>query len=568
MLLTIYEDQNSAKFSAKFSTPITLPKNTELSLIKAFIPRDHDITIDNTNNQLTMYLHSKDPNAKQVISIPNGSYGVFEFTKLLQNLMKLAINVCNSSQLGQLSNMEAFVSAKIDDNQVANDSIEFYLRPTSVNPNFYYEANYLSAGNLLVGNTSGVKKTATDTLTLTLGNGTMRYTLYQDNTPSDKFGWSSMVVVDRALSTSWFKEQAQADYTNNRPPFNDTHGLISFKLGDTLGNICSVFAGVKQHGSAVDLTGVVDGDLSQMSNVAGVSMGVAIYGETANGKNAGAIEVWEDVAGTFTSLGAFNGFNIGLGDEIMILIPSNSGATMDGAEYFVKFVNGEIRKLGVNGAHRYIPLARQVLNPVFSMYRGTGALNMITDLKFGMDAGYMSGALDTTKGVGIFDEYGKFIKVGLSGTENDNKSLGTTLGFTHDSYEQDGTGGQARSHAITNSNEGDMITNDSKQPYLNMNITNLPISSFSCDNTDPVIGATHDFSKCVASIPRFNQDDGHFDNLSIVFDDNTQSIKLNNKSEIVLSSLDCRLQNCDGSYPKDLLTPSSFVFKISGDNLN
>tara|TARA_R110002012_G_scaffold23345_2_gene79280 strand:+ start:4572 stop:6269 length:1698 start_codon:yes stop_codon:yes gene_type:complete len=565
MLVTIYEEQNSAKFSAKFTTPLTLPKNAELSLLKAYIPRDHSIAITDANNHLTMYIHSKDADAKQVISIPNGTYGLEAFAKQLQLLFRSAVNVVNSSDLGQLSNMEAFVTAKLDDNQVANDALTFYLRPTTLTPNFYYEANFLATGNLLAGNVTGQKGTATDTYTLSLGDGTMRCSVYQTNAPADKTGWDNVVILDRAINTSWFSPQAQADYANNRPPMNATHGLISYKLGDTIGSTGSFMVGLNQHGSAIDLTGVTANDLSQIVNMAGISLAVVVYGDTANGKTAGAVEVFEDIAGTFTSLGNFTGFTIGGGDEVMIAIPQNS-TTMDGCEYYIKFANGNIRRLGIATAHRYIPLARQVLNPVFSFFKGTGAVDLIEDLKWGMDAGYMPTALDATKGAGKFDLYGKYIKMALGGATNGNKTLGTTLGFTHDEYEQDGGGG--RSHAINQGNEGDMVTNDSKQPYLNLNITNLPISSFSCGSNDPVIGASHDYSKCVASIPRFNQDDGHYDNLAIVFDDNTQSIKLNNKSEIVLSSLDCRLQNCDGSYPADLLTPSSFVFKVSGDNLN
>ena len=57
----------------------------------------------------------------------------------------------------------------------------------------------------------------------------------------------------------------------------------------------------------------------------------------------------------------------------------------------------------------------------------------------GMDAGYIPPALDTTKGAGMFDEYGKYMKLSLTGALNANKSLGTTLGYTHDDYEEDGT---------------------------------------------------------------------------------------------------------------------------------
>lgn len=57
MLLTIYEEDNSAKFKAKFTTPVTLPKNSSITLLKAYIPRDKKITIDATNNEITLLPH-------------------------------------------------------------------------------------------------------------------------------------------------------------------------------------------------------------------------------------------------------------------------------------------------------------------------------------------------------------------------------------------------------------------------------------------------------------------------------------------------------------------------------
>jgi hypothetical protein len=568
MLITIYEENNSAKFSANFDTPITLPKNTELSLLKAYIPRDNQITISNANNHLTIYMHSKDPNAKQVITIPNGNYGVEEFAKTLQTLLKSATNLVNTTQVGQLSFLEAVITPTLDDEGLSNESINIYLRCATLSPSFYYEMNYQSVGNQLVGNITSNKQTANDTLTLSLTDQNMRASVYQTNGGVDKSGWDSLVLLDKVIERKWFGARNHSNYANSLPPFNDTHALISFKIGDTLGSTGSFMVGVKQHGSAVDLSGITTGDLSQINQIAGVSLAVVCYGDTANGKTAGSVEVFEDVAGTFTSLGNFVGNNIALGDEIIILIPNNGGGGGNvGCKYFCKFLNGTIRLLNITNTHRYIPLPAQVFNPCFSFFKGTGAVDMITDLKMGMDAGYVLPAGDTTKGVGIFDEYGKYIKVALGGATNDNKTLGATLGYTHDEYEKDGTASNTRTQPININNEGAMKTNDDNQPFVNLNITNLPITSYSCNSSDGLI-TTHDYSKCVASIPRYNQDDGHFSNNAIIFDDNTQSIKLNNKSEIVLSSLDCRLQNCDGEYPKDLLTPSSFVFKISGDDLN
>lgn len=568
MLISIYEEKNSANFSAKFTTPITLPKNAELSLLKAYIPRDHDIIIDDTNKQLTIYIHSKDPTAKAVVSIPKGVYGVEEFANELQSTLRTDTLVVNTLNLGQLHSLTAEVKASLDNNQVANDSFSIYLRPQSLYPNFYYELNFIATGNDLNGNTTIEKKTDTDNITITYGNQTLRCEVYTDQAGTAKTGWDNAVIIDKAIGRQWFSPRKHPDYVNDLPPINDTHSVVSFTLGDIQGESASILFGLKQHGTDLDFTSIATQDLDQVINMKGYETAFVFYGDTANGKVAGSFEIYENLAGTFTKLGGSSS-SLGTGDVIMQVIPNNTDALSVGCEYYIKFLNGKITKINLSSSpHRYIPANTQVLNPCFGFFNPTGTTNTITDLKIGMDAGYMPTAIDATKGAGKFDEYGKYIKVALGGAGNDNKSLNTVLGFSSETYEEDGTSGAVRVDAISIKNEGDMITNDSKQPYLNLNITNLPITSFTCDNNDSVFGATHDYSRCVACIPRYNQDNGHFDNLSIIFDDNTQTIKLNNKSEIILSSLDIRLQNCDGSYPKDLLTPASFVFKISGDDLN
>tara|TARA_R110000822_G_scaffold6395_9_gene27090 strand:+ start:420 stop:1112 length:693 start_codon:yes stop_codon:yes gene_type:complete len=224
---------------------------------------------------------------------------------------------------------------------------------------------------------------------------------------------------------------------------------------------------------------------------------------------------------------------------------------------------------------RYMPLSNQNYQPAYGIF-ATSLTPQLKEIKWGMDAGYTATEAGgtTTKGLGRYANFGRYCALILNGANNANKDLKTTLGFANDDYVEDERA-NADTYALATLHETsttNLVTNEQRQPFINMNITNLPISSVSCshaNSSDITVGETqHDYSKCIASMPRFNQDDGHYNNDCVIFDNNTQSIKLHNNDEIILSQLDIRLQNCDGTYPTDLLTPSSYVFKISGDSLN
>lgn len=566
MLITVYEEDNSAYFKAKFTTPLTLPKNAEISLLKAYIPRDHNITIDDTNNQLYLQAHSDDPACKTLIQLVNGKYGVGALAVHIQGVINAIQATTEANNLGQLRNLGVYVSATIRDNSVGNETFKFFIRPRTISPSFYYEMNFDSVGNKISGaNFEEVKSVAGDTYTIVKTANNLRCSVY-DNAGAKK-GWDNVCVIQRGLDRQRFAPSPHVNIVKSLPSYNETHTLINWKIGDiTAGGGNSFWVGVKQGGSVVDVSGCAVGDLSQISNIGGLVSCLAVYGETANGKNANSVEAFEDVGGTMTSLGALSN-NALEGEELIILIPHNA-STMSHNEYYIKKLNGIILRINYANAHRYIPLPNQVFNICCGFYNGSGAEDTILNLRSGMDAGYMNAPNDTTKGVGLFESFGKYIEIYLSGANNDNKTLGEDLGFQHEEYDEDSSVGAVVGSALNITNEDDMETNDQKQPYINLNITNLPVNSMSCsqsNSSDIAVGETqHNYSRCVASLPRYNLDDGGFDNLAIVFDDNTQSIKLNNNNEIILSSLDFRLQNCDGSYPTDLLTPSSFVFKVDG----
>ena len=576
MLLSLYEEDNSAYFKSKFVTPITLPKNAEITLLKAYIPRDQSITIDTTNNSISFQTHDDDNNAITNVSITEGSYGVKEFASMLQALLRAEVASQNTAEQGQLRGIFFRVEAKESGNtDHENDEITIKVEPVSTSANFYLEGGFTDTNTTIVP--QGHLKTATDVVTHTLTNDSIRLSVFTDNAGAVKEGWDWFGIIEKNLDRQRFSKTTKGDYANNIPSSNNVSTLYSVKLGDLTDS--GVWIGLKQSGSAVDLTGVTTGDMSAIGSIVGIVSCMAVYGKAVNGKTVGQLEIFEDIAGTLTSIKSITTLGLQENDEIIISIPANNDAGNNNLhiEYYVKRDGGTnfLRATLTTAPQRYMPLSNQNFQPAYGIF-STSATPQLKEIKWGMDAGYTvaESVGSTTKGLGRYSNFGRYCVLILNGADNANKDLKTTLGFNDDDYVEDERA-NADTYALATLHETsttNLVTNEQRQPFINLNITNLPVSSVSCshaNSSDITVGETqHDYSKCVASMPRYNQDDGHYNNDCVIFDNNTQSIKLHNNDEIILSQLDIRLQNCDGTYPTDLLTPSSFVFKISGDNLN
>ena len=170
---------------------------------------------------------------------------------------------------------------------------------------------------------------------------------------------------------------------------------------------------------------------------------------------------------------------------------------------------------------------------------------------------------------GFFSHYGRSGKIYLTGARNNNKDIKADLGFEEDNYGRtEGNPANVLSVEFPNETEPIHYDNSANQPFINLNITNLPIDSISCAATDSTtLGpgqVHHSASKTISALPRYNADgDGLFTNVTIQADaQNEPTIRLNNASEITLNSLDFELRNGDGTVPTDLGLPLGIVLDI------
>ena len=103
-----------------------------------------------------------------------------------------------------------------------------------------------------------------------------------------------------------------------------------------------------------------------------------------------------------------------------------------------------------------------------------------------------------------------------------------------------------------------------KAPYINVNIDNLPITSYGVNSTDEPrdLGLT----KTIACIPRYDYEGNFETNYNLRYDPvEANVIRLNNAEEITISQLRFRLQQSDGTYPLDIEAPISFVLDVQSE---
>ena len=159
---------------------------------------------------------------------------------------------------------------------------------------------------------------------------------------------------------------------------------------------------------------------------------------------------------------------------------------------------------------------------------------------------YMTSKQDYTH----IEDMGQFIKLDFSQT------LATKMGLDQNSYEKDTTGTTDKAKLVFK-NEKDATTkiNGTEPPFVQVNINNLPVKSYTrrdTRQTDGFKGNTS--SRCIANVSRFDIN-GAYNGHLVDTGNNQPLIHLNNAEEINLSQLRIRLTNVDGTIPEDLAPP-------------
>ena len=610
-LVQVYETTNAQRFSAKFDTPIVIPKSGRITLTKAFIPRTQAIVIDATNNTLGIQFHDQQLAAGSprfyVLTIGAGPYTPQGLCDAI-NAQFVALKqtwIATPPFNGQFAKANlAFTwdgthfSVKADCDSIY---LDFWAEYNSTLPNNTWDwrrpapvaiAGQIAPLSLLVAH-AGRSVACTDWQD-TGGRLGAWNTLWHEGKPIRREYWSA--TPDPTYAPSYQHPFSGGKWTNSIAGVAPTH-------------LSSYWVGLSENDAAgINVSGVTNGDLSTLTAVTGLDFCVMVASETKDGLTKGKAYVYETDTGAGslirrTSDAAAAAMpDIAEGDQICIVLPENTNGLTNHCEYWVKPV-AAATWTAADGAFPIpadiTPLTRPVpagatqyylCGGFYSDTNGVAGYQTIGhEWGFDPDCAFRS----TTLGGGFFNEFGRRAQLYLADQDNRGGTtgvegtigagnppaalttgIGVTMGFTQPAADLllSSVGAAALDATVVAQTAAAVaIVNDSR-PLVNVNITNLPVvaaaPAFENATTLAPPLTSHGFTRTVACIPRYGGDgsqylNGHEDEI-VSYGDNASTIKLRNVETIQMNSLDFELRNCDGSIPQDLGVPAAFVLLIDG----
>tara|TARA_R110001599_G_scaffold103072_2_gene262389 strand:+ start:7183 stop:8841 length:1659 start_codon:yes stop_codon:yes gene_type:complete len=541
MLITLYEDTTPTNFNQDFDENIILPRNSQLKLLNAFCNRKPLFNADATVDTYTLIANDKTWNGVTT-ALPTGDYTA----TTLMNTIEQGLETVDIDE-----NLKLSLKLSADDSKnLTAGALSFDLECSSLN---YDKDNIVLFTNAPTGYTNWTAPTEivqTPVVTLTtltsndiatpLTANVLGMTNIKDAGATEISDMRNCInfATEKIIKT-WFSPTTDA---TDRPPSNVPYGIVDFTLNKLTSTGNSYWVGLSS--TTPDLTAMTTtAGIDSLNEIAGVDF--LLYFEGVGGK-------------TFTPLG----ITIDAGDYIFGAYSGGywtwevlSGAT-ENDDFALVIPDGDNQKLEVfvrsAGAGDYIrdPLTthRPIdKNAVYNMCCGfqQGSLSFV-DSDQQLANVYMTSKQDYTH----IEDMGQFIKLEFSPT------LATKMGLDQTSYEKDTTGTTDKAKLVFK-NEKDATTkiNGTEPPFVQVNINNLPVKSYTrrdTRQTDGFKGNTS--SRCIANVSRFDIN-GAYNGHLVDTGNNQPLIHLNNAEEINLSQLRIRLTNVDGTIPEDLAPP-------------
>ena len=593
-LVQVYETTNSQRFSAKFDTPITIPKSGRITLTKAHIPRLRQLTITaGVNDTLGVQFHDEQPAAGlprfYVLTIPPGNYTPpalctainSQFIQLKQTW--LATQPFN----GQFA--EANLRFEWDGShfslRASCDSIflDFWAQYTPSLPNATWDFR-VKAAAAIAGQTPPVVLTIAHG-TVPFG-GTIACTAWQD-AGGRLSSWNTLWHEGKSIRRKYwnsFPDPVQAPYYQH--PFSGGKWTNSI-AGAGVANVSSYWIGLSENDEGgIGVAGVTNANMGSLDQMTGVDYCVMVCSENTGPFVKGKCYVFEQNQATgqlirqTSDAAAAAQPDLQTGDEICIVLPENSAGRSNHCEYWVKPA-ASADWTAASGAYTIDADTQPLQRPVpaegtqlylcggfYSDTNGVAGAQTI-DHQWGFDpaTAYRSVAL----GGGFFNHFGERAQIYLADQANRagadsvagtiavgdpptaiTTTLGALLGFTQPAADLlfESAGDTALNATARAATAAVLDVPGDTRPLVNVNITNLPIVSAapSFENATTLAPplTQHGFTRTVASIPRYGGTGGsflnEFEDEVVSYSDTTQVIKLRNVDSMQINSLDFRTE--------------------------
>ena len=549
MLITIYNNEAKDSFQTSFKSNLILPKNCELKLTNAFIALAHRITIPADATKRTYKISANDETAvEHDVVIDAGLYSLSALAKEIESKTRV---VANTNKLNLEINVDYDSSKGYD-----QGALSFDIKALSLYANLFQNI-HIDTGDYATFVKVEKDSLISDSTAILTFNGGVNYIgvssiLNTAGTPVEISSWAYMIENEEITFHKWLLPNSLGN--DHQPPSVPSslnpYGAMSFQDN---GKNENYWVGLTNGGTSMD--DMNDNTFTEIVNLDNIPICMLVVKTTNGGFSAGEVIIYENADGNgFDEVGRIK-TSVGFSDFDKIGLSMENG--IDVVYWYRKNAGSKWNLIPIkHSAQRYTPANGQALNFCYSVYGKNTAGFANASIK----NWYGSFADDSAEKL---KDYGQFIKWNWNSNEAD-------LGFEDGDYEKKSTGETLADLKFANEDEvlvdGDNDNETYKTaPYINLMIENLPINSYSDVNTDTLENEL-DNSKCIASIPRYDQNGKFSIGYNLMYNPvEANVIKLHNEHEINISQLRFRLQQADGQIPQDLDQPMSFVLDFNGE---
>jgi len=535
MLINIVNRESNTHFRQLFKETIILPENSKITLKKAIIKLEPKILINSSNDNFRICVNGISTGTFTSIVLTHGKYTKKDF---LLHVVEKINNVLGNGQENFTATLEYF-----DDNSIAPNCYTISIKCHTTSPSTIELTQF----------ETGFFETEQNWFTSNTTAGTLYFNYDSTlNPPVNYIGlhgqgqnsFANTTFISQPIERTWFNSSSSI---TQAIPINNTskYGLMQWTSQK---NSLDYIIGFSD--SNLDLSYVSSNLIAEYLKIKNLTAGIFYNGsenkimilESSNQKQGNA---------NLSLIKEFNatGYYSNLMDEnteFAIMLIDDPQAS---PKYFYKGASHEVWT-ELSCLNDISPPKRCVMDqhshyPVVALYSNANGTN---NSDFPISNFSYSGISNITN----TQNYGKFISLDMNEIKEE---LGlSSIYNTIQTY-----GNEVAELKLFNSLP--LNTTSSNEPYLNVNITNLPIKSYA-NNDSNDLDAGLSQVKTLACVPRYNTD-GILNSSNLIYDDNTQILSLNNSGEITLNELNVDLRNADGSIPDDVGNLKSFVLMIN-----
>ena len=544
MLITLYEDNTPLSFNQDFDENIILPRNSQLKLLSAYCNRQPTVDIDATTDTITLIANDKNWSGITT-AIPTASYNA----KGLMSVISGLLSTINTDEMLSLDINLRNVPSK----NYNVGALVFELNALSL---FYNQDNMVLFDNIPTGYNAWTLPTklfksvditnivleSENDATLPLLSNYVGITGIVDGSGTVTDMRNCLNWKDEEINRRWYGPNS--DNGNiNRPDLSVPYGMIDFAVQNTTTSSLNWWVGITK--STPNFDTITTTDFSGFNDLKGVEL-VLYFAGVGGGldPNGSAVNAGDMVAG-YEGGGYWNWVNLGTvseGDKIAIVFPDGTGTGVHPQLWVMETTSNQWVHNKNTNWNNYL-ITTTPYNFCF------GAENDAPSSAFyEQQLSYLS--MTSKQTYTHMSNMGQYTEVAFS------QQLADKLGFSQLSYKEDTTGTADKAKLkFENDKPATTTLNGTEPPFVQININNLPVKSYTrrdTRQTDGYKGNTS--SRCIANVSRFDIH-GDYNGHLVDTGKNHAVVKLNNAEPLTLSQLNIRLTNVDGSIPEDLAPP-------------